>query len=181
MQSYGFYAGMGVMLGYVVTITLVPLTLSFLPPPRTALTDPDKIGVAERLLDWIGDRNLKNGPVVIAVSAVFIFLAALGASRITVNSKMLSELREANEVYKDNDFAEKNLSGILSFELAIEGPEPDSIKDPRILRSIEKIQEKLASYDSILKSLSIADFLKQMNRGFHNDDPAAYTLPESRE
>jgi hypothetical protein len=58
----------------------------------------------------------------------------------------------------------------------------DGIKEPAVLREIERIQ-LMADQQTpfVKKSYSIVDVIKELNRTFHNDDPAYYRIPDSRE
>jgi predicted RND superfamily exporter protein len=60
--------------------------------------------------------------------------------------------------------------------------EADGIKNPAVLREIERLQMLADKQDWLVrKTYSIVDVLKELNQAFHSGDPAWYKVPETRE
>ena len=71
--------------------------------------------------------------------------------------------------------------GTASFSYIFESREADGIIEPAVLREIEALQEKAETLDVVVKTYSIIDILKDLNREFHEGEDAYYRIPESRE
>src|SRR5262249_14869056 len=63
----------------------------------------------------------------------------------------------------------------------IEGKEADAIKEPRVLEAIDGLQDFLKSVPGVGKTLSLVDYMKQMNQAMHGGDATWYRVPTSRE
>ena len=74
------------------------------------------------------------------------------------------------------------MGGTTNVIYLFDGGEDDSIKNPEVLREIERLQA-LADSESWLvrKTYSIVDIIKDLNQAFHEDDPAYYRIPDTRE
>ncbi|MDQ6732498.1 MAG: MMPL family transporter, partial [Nitrospirota bacterium] len=120
--------------------------------------------------------------VIFGVFTVLTTILVLGMSRLTVDNSLKGNFSADSPVRLDDGPLNAGMGGTNTLYLLIEGPEPDSIKNPSVLRAMEAAQTyMLAHYDVVGKTQSLADFLKKMNRAMHADDPAFERLPESRE
>lgn len=71
--------------------------------------------------------------------------------------------------------------GTNSIQFLIQTADADGIKDPRVLRGMEKLQAFLEKQPDVGKTQSLADLIKQMNKAMHADDQAYYAIPESQD
>lgn len=55
------------------------------------------------------------------------------------------------------------------------------IKDPAVLRQMERLCDHLEQEPTVTRTVSIVDYIKKMNRAFNGDSAQYYTLPETRE
>ena len=74
------------------------------------------------------------------------------------------------------------MGGANSFVYLFDAGEPDGIKEPAVLREIERLQAKGdKQVEVVKKTYSIVDLLKDINQTFHDGDPGYHKLPETRE
>jgi predicted RND superfamily exporter protein len=74
------------------------------------------------------------------------------------------------------------MGGTTNLIYLFDAGEPDGIKDPALLREMERIQEIASrSPDFVRKSYSLVDILKDLNQEFHGGDPAYHRIPETRD
>ncbi len=73
----------------------------------------------------------------------------------------------------------KNLSGTGSLDVYLK-TDIDGFKDPKKLYFIEKLQDFINKIHGVDKVISLNDYLKEMNKSFHNEDPKWYKIPDSR-
>ena len=75
----------------------------------------------------------------------------------------------------------KKFSGTVFLNVVIESEHKDAFKDPALLHKIDALQEFVKDIPYVGDSLSVVDYLKNMNMSLHEMDPAYNTLPETRE
>jgi predicted RND superfamily exporter protein len=124
----------------------------------------------------IGFRN----PILV-VSAIIFVASGWGISMLTVDSNFLLEFSEKIPVRRTTQFVDDHMSGTYSIVYVFDGGEPDGIKEPAVLREIERVQREAERHPLVTKTYSVVDLMKDINQSFHNGDPAYYTIPESRE
>ncbi|MGH7165310.1 MAG: efflux RND transporter permease subunit [Nitrospiraceae bacterium] len=184
IRIFGVFTAAGILSAMILEMTFIPAFRSLIPAPKRYETE------RERLKDWL-DRltealsNLVTGRRwgrVFGTLAVVLTLLLTGVSLLHVDNSLKRNFGEKSSVRRDDQALNARMGGTNTLYLLIEGPEPDSIKNPAALRAIEAVQTHLQSrYELVGKTQSLADFLKKMNRAMHADDLRYDRLPESRE
>jgi predicted RND superfamily exporter protein len=107
----------------------------------------------------------------------------IGMFFLKVESRMMEELDEDHPNQIAMRFFEKNLSGVLPFDISVRSKtnQADRLKDPDVLKAMEGLQKVIEAHPSVSKTISLADFLKQMNFAVHEGEEGGYKLPGTRE
>ncbi|MBA2252142.1 MAG: RND family transporter [Nitrospirales bacterium] len=184
IRVFGIFTAIGIFSAMLIEMTFIPAFRSLLPTPKRYETE------RERSADWL-DRAVqaiarliltRRWKVIFGILGVLITILVLGISRLTVDNSLKGNFSSDSPVRLDDVPLNAGMGGTNTLYLLVEGPEADSIKNPSILRAMEAVQTYLQEhYDLVGKTLSLADFLKKMNRAMHADDAAFDRLPESRE
>jgi len=72
------------------------------------------------------------------------------------------------------------MAGTNTVYVLIDGDKPDAMKDPAVLRAMDKLQNFIAEQPHIGKVMSIAEFIKRMNQSMNGDDKAFFKIPDSQ-
>lgn len=118
-------------------------------------------------LVWVG---------LVAVIAISIY----GINRLTVINSLKGLFFESTQFRKDDAALNRYFGGTATFYVYIEGEQPDSLKDPAVLRAIESLQREIESIPEVGKTQSYVDYVKAFNQSMHGGDPTYRTIPESR-
>ena len=183
IRVFGIFTATGVLSAVILEMTFIPAFRSFIPAPRRYEVE------REQLKDWL-DRvtngltevivNKRWGLLFGTLSAVVVLLVG-GIHFLVIDNSLKGNFSPDSVVRQDDIPLNANMGGTNTMYLLIEGPEPDSIKNPAALRAMESVQLRLQSkYALVGKSQSLADFLKKMNKAVHADDPKEDRLPETR-
>jgi predicted RND superfamily exporter protein len=180
------YSSAGVLAAFLASISILVAFLSFgrpgaakkLRPPANE-AEPGKRfdGVLEAIASFV--IRFRN-PIIIAFVLVFV-ASAWGMSRLTVDSNFLNEFSEELDIRRATQFVDDHMSGTSSLVYLFDTGEPEGIKDPAVLREIERVQGLADGQAIVTKTYSIVDLIKDINQSFHNGDPAYYRIPESRD
>jgi len=92
----------------------------------------------------------------------------------------MEDIPPQSRLYRDHQVIESRLMGLLPVEVMVES-EPGSMKDPELLRKLQQVQQRAATYDFVTETTSIVDFLARMNQAVLDGDPQAPRVPASRE
>jgi predicted RND superfamily exporter protein len=179
------YQSFGVLAAFVLSITLLMSLLSMGKRHQeiSAVEDGAKGGERmKRALEGLAQFNIDHKNKMIAAFGIFLLVFGVGAAQVKVDSNWLDDFWDTSWIYVDTMKVDTEMGGTTNVIYLFDGGEEDSIKEPAVLREIEKLQ-MLANEQSELvrKSYSIVDIIKDLNQAFHEDDPAYYRIPDTRE
>jgi len=183
IRYFGVFGAVGVGLAWLYSVTLLPammvlwsrkrLPRAFRAADLAAQPDPAVHALA-RLGGFVLDH-----PRAIAVGALGILLVGLlGAARIVVDESRITNFQTEEPIYRADQAINQAMDGTYYLDVLVETPEREALHQPENLRSIESLQEFLASQPHVNGSTSIVDYLKQMHRAVNENRIDAYRVPE---
>lgn len=183
VQHFGVFAGCGVLATMVLEMTLIPALRSVLRPPKPREAARERqTGILDKFLTQVADR-LVGGRAPLIVSGGLALLALLGIGilflRVDNNFKLYHEPTSVVRVH--DRVLNETFGGTNSIQFLIQTPQPDGIKDPKVLEGMSKLQAFLESQPDVGKTQSLADLIKRMNQAMHADKPDSYVIPESQD
>jgi predicted RND superfamily exporter protein len=179
MMIYGATTAIGVSLAFVTTVTVLPLMLGSLPPPKPKALD-------SRMGDWLDDKLTRlwgflktHKGWVIASAVIPLILGSVIGSRQKLSVQYIGIL-PPGETLDSIHVLENKLTGVTRTAVLVEG-EPDSMKRPEVLRAIDRIDEVARKNTTVTSTVSLADLLKEINEAFSGgENPAERKLPKSK-
>lgn len=189
IQYFGIFTAIGVLAAMIVSLTFFPAVLVMLPPKvgrglRNQMGrsgDLSATGWAARTLGQLGWSVARHPVWVWVPTVVLIGLCLLGAQRIEVDSSWIRSFHPQNPVRIADEILREKFQGTLPVYVAIEGHEPDLLKDPSLLHKLDRMQAELEQEPVVGGSLSIAEFLKRMNRVMNEDRLEMEVVPAERD
>ena len=189
IRYFGVFTSVGVLAAMVVSLTFFPAVLSLLSPTASRRLrnqmnrskDLTATGWAARTLSSLG-RGVARRPLLvwgIAVSTMLICL--VGLQRLYVDSSWIDVFHQQSPVRIGDEVLREKFQGTLPIYVAIEGHEPDLLKDPDLLDKLDRLQAAVEQDPIVGGSLSIAEFIKRMNRVMNEDRKEMEVIPDSRD
>ena len=176
LREFGFFAAFGVMVAFLITILVIPILLSYLKKPKGEFISRVD-GVMNGLLHKM-TLFYKRPALILTISLIVVVLTVYSISKIKVETDNLTFFQESDPVKKSEKFVRKHLGGATILSIVLSGQE-NSAKDPNVLKKISTLQSYVESLDYIEKSISLADYLKAMNKAMNNDNAKFYSVPET--
>ncbi|HXI20761.1 MAG TPA: outer membrane lipoprotein-sorting protein, partial [Gemmatimonadales bacterium] len=183
VRTFGIFSAGGIASALVLELTFIPALRSLLPPPGERERHRERATtIWDRLTGAIADlvTGERRYQIWVGLGALIV-IAAVGATRLQVRQQLKREFAPSLPFVRDDQALNARLGGTNGVFLLVEGDQPDAIKDPRVLQGIDSVQRLLEADPEVGKSLSLADFVRRMNRAMHADDPAYDRIPDSRE
>jgi predicted RND superfamily exporter protein len=94
-----------------------------------------------------------------------------------VESDEVRYFKKQNAFRRATENIQRDLGGITSLDIVIETDEPDSLKDPSLLKDVEALQQFCEQDDLVSYTLSLPDLIKRINYVLHDSDAAYDRLP----
>lgn len=191
VKTLGIFTAVGVMIAFILTITFLPALLIFF---RKKFEGP-----GAEYLKHSNVENRKEGlllPFVLklgkfsttyikSITALFIFLVILtgyGTTKIQFETNVTKFFDEDSSIIQDLKFIEKNMGGYLNSELLIRATSAKfDFTHPDSLKLITEIQEYIKEDWDVSSSISIADYLMEINSAFNNNDILFHKVPDTKD
>lgn len=177
LVEFGIVAALNILSMFLLTITLIPIFFSFLNPPKSKhvkhLDNKRMRVLVERVVYVISNHRAK----VYAVAIVLFFAGVFGITRLHTSGNVVDDIPHRDRLYKDLLFFERQISGIMPFEIMIDTERPNGVMRPGTLAAIDDLQEELSAYPELSRPLSIAEVMKLARQAFYRGDPDMYDLP----
>lgn len=182
VRVFGVFSGIGILSILVVEMTFIPALRSILPAPgeKEARLEREE-RVWDRITGFYADTML--GPKrnrIFIVAGALILVALIGISQLKIESALKRYFSPDLPLLKDDARLNERMAGTNNIYITIEGDEQDAIKDPAVLKAMDKLQAFITQQPHVGKVISLAEFIKRMNQAINADDPAYYTIPESK-
>jgi uncharacterized protein len=183
IRTFGIFTGTGILAALVIEMTLIPAVRSMLPAPgEKELRREASHGIWDRIPAGIADLVL--GPRRQWVwwgTAALLVVSAVGMTRVHTDNANKSFFAASLPVSQDDTRLNDGLAGTNTIYLVLQGKAPDAMKDPAVLNAMVRIQARIEKEEGVGKTVSIADFLRRMNRAVNADQPAADSIPDTQQ
>jgi len=181
LVEFGLIAAINIMIIYLLSLTLVPIFFSYLPPPKSKYTKHIEASLAKSLIDkavyWV--LHYRN-PIYIAMG-VLILVGIAGALRLKTKGTIVDDISTRDPIYKDMIYFEKNFNGIMPLEITVDTKKKKGVMNLMALKKIDRLQDTLSTYPELSKPLSIVEVVKTAKQAFYAGDPQFFALPNSNE
>jgi predicted RND superfamily exporter protein len=167
----------------VTEMLLNRLMISFFPAPKSTqhYTPGAIVAVLKRIaLVATGPRSAK---VTVGVWVVLVALCASVALRVKVG-----EAQPGTPIlWPDSEFNQaaraigQKFYGADDLMVIVETEKDGGVHRPEVMKEIEAFQRYMEHEADVGGSISIVDFLKAINRTFHNSDPRWYSIPQTEQ
>lgn len=179
VREFGLLSVLGVGCTVAASLTFTPAVLALLPVPRRL---PPGAGAGfERLAARVAHFDLSRRPLIFGAFAAVFALALLGAAGIRVGTEQISKFPPDAPVRVHFEAVNRHLEGANPFFVVLESDARDAFLEPANLKEVEALQSWLEAQPEIGGTTSLADYVKLLNRGFHENHPDQLVIPERRQ
>lgn len=181
LMEFGLVAFLSTFSIFFISIILIPSVFTFLPPPKEKSLRHLDSATLNKFLDNVIQTVKRHRGIIFSITGGLVAFAIYGFIQLDVVSHVTDDLPKNRKVYDDLLLFEKEFGGVMPFEIVIDTKKKGGARKYKMLKKIEKLQEKLATYDEFSKSMSIVDLLKWTRQAWFNGDPKFYELPNTAE
>jgi uncharacterized protein len=181
VRSTAIYSAVGAAFTMILSLTLIPAALALM-GERAIRFRVGLAGGMVKLLEGLGRWATSNQTPLYILTAALVAFSAIGASRILIDIDYFHFSKPNSETSVGLAEINKRLSGAVNFDIVVEGRNAGAIETPEVLRRIAELQafaetRKNADGQGVDRALSVVDFVKHVNRAFHDNDARYYDLP----
>lgn len=173
VKRFGIGSAAGIMFAFVVTIIVIPLLLTLFPFKQKTQGSYS----FESFLIWLAKFIEKRYKYILIMVIIGFIVFGWGITKVKVKTNQLEWFPKNGEVYKSAMLVDKNLSGTGNMEIIVKGKE-STLEEPEILKRIDKLSAEIKKLPHVKKVISLADYVKRINKALAEDAPSANKIPE---
>ncbi len=194
MEDFGLFATLGIATALIISMVAVPAGLTLLKPQMSpalraarrisgkASADGNSEAVESRgaqLGRRIGRAVAQNPKIVLTMGFLVIAAGVIGLSQLRADEAPIDNFQIDEPIAVADRVINDLMNGTTTLDIVIETQEEEGLFDPDRLRRIEALQRYVESLPNVRSSVSIVDYLKQMNQALFDNQADAYQLPET--
>ncbi|MGB9757434.1 MAG: efflux RND transporter permease subunit [Candidatus Bipolaricaulaceae bacterium] len=173
-REFGLFSAFGVMVSFLLAMLMIPAIFMVIPLPKV------RVAQGEMKSAKGFARILAGKPVVVLlVVAAFLGVLALGIPGLKVESDVTRYFRGNSPVVEALRVVDERFGGSQELSVVIDTGKRDGLKDPAVLRFMDRLQRFLEERPEVGSTSSLADLVKESYFTLKGDDPAFYTIPET--
>lgn len=174
-QHLGTLAGFGTLIAMVLSLTLMPAALLFVPiRPREGSR------MLGRFCFGLGAFVIRHHLVVlIGAGTVAVGIGAFAFTN-DLNDRYVNYFDDSFQFRRDTDYMDQHLTGFDTLEYSLVHGEDTGIADPSYLHEVQLFTDWFEEQPEVIHVNSITDVMKTMNQVLHGDEPDQYQIPEAR-
>lgn len=176
LKEFGIVASLSILCVFILSILIIPIIYSYLAPPKKKHYKHLDNKWINKLLNQFINISINYRGTVYVITIFLALISGYGISKLNNNALIVDDIKKNDPVMVDLKYFEKNLNGIVPFEIVI-----DTKKKGRALRysNLEKLEELykvLEGYEEFSKPMSILNVIKYSNQAYSGNS-SAYMFP----
>lgn len=179
IQRFGVVIGIGVLIAFVLTFSLLPVSFYLFPDPKyihKSTKDHFWKKYLEKWFVWITQRRR----VVLAMWGALVGICIAGALFLKTDNLIMDDLDSSEPIQQDFRYLGEHYGGIRPFELAVTLKDTTaSVWDVSVLNKLDSIEEYLENVYGTRIRVSLVKAVKVLNRASHVGDTSYYAVPQS--
>ncbi|MCD4694728.1 MAG: MMPL family transporter [Bacteroidales bacterium] len=181
LVQFGVIASINILVAYVLSLFLIPIFYSYLPPPSSRHTQHLEKSMVAKIVPRIVKVVLTRRNPVYFTAMVLLVVAVFGVFRLKTTGKIVDDIPRKDALYKDLMFIEEHFNGVMPLEFSIDTKKPKGVQKLSTIHKIEKFENIILDYPELSRSLSIAEVLKFAKQAFYNGNEKMYSIPNNNE
>lgn len=178
VREFVSVAAVGLAISFLVTVLTVPLVLRYLGERRLRSDFLGLVQCPQKGIRLVAFALAHRRGVLLGTS-IIVLLSAFSASTIRVNNNIMDYLDRDSPINTQIELLQRDLSGLETFNILLDGHVAGAFRNVRYLRELEKLQDYMHEHSRFDFSLSFADYVKSINSVV--DEGNRLELPEDND
>ncbi len=116
--DFGWMMTLGLITSFVITFTLLPTLLSFVPTKNISVNEDER----SKLTQFLGKLSISYKTPIFFLTFIIIILSAVGISKLEVENSFINYFSKETEIYKGMKLIDEKLGGTTPLEVILKFP-----------------------------------------------------------
>jgi len=177
--EFGLVTSISVMATYLISLCLIPIIFSFLPPPGEKNLNHLQRKYTVNFLTWVDKHTQKNRKFIYGIALLAVLISIYGVTKIQSVGYVIDDLPKNAPIYTDMHYFENHFRGVLPFEITVDTRKSKGVfsDNGRTLYKMEKLEKLLKQYTFFSHPMSILEGIKFLNQAYHDGEPKYFIMP----
>ncbi len=178
-SQMGVVSAIGIAVALLLSLTFIPALLSYLKKGRINFhPNGESKSIIAKMLNSLGNILGRHPKRILYGFIAFFIVVGSGIAIMSVASDFNNILPSKHPFNRSIEIANNEFGGSKLMTVVFEG----DIKDPQLLKRMEKYERELAAVEGIGSATSIAKIIKKMSTALNDPHEAGYNkIPDERE
>jgi len=122
--DFGWMMTLGLMTSFIITFTLLPTLINFVPKEKISLNENEK----SLITSFFARISESNQKIIFTITGVIIILSLIGISRLEVENSFINYFSKKTEIYKGMKLIDEKLGGTTPLEVILKFPKKEKQK-----------------------------------------------------
>lgn len=164
IRDFGIFTALGIIMAFMIAALIVPaMLILFDGRGEGSGVSTTASSASSKVFATIHNVSLKYRWIIILLSIVSVIVSSQGIRKIVADTNNKEFFAEDNPVRQDMDFVESQHAGLSSLEFMM-WKYGENMLSPARVREMMDLQEFLEKQPEVTGSMSIADYLVELNR-----------------
>ena len=123
--DFGWMMTLGLITSFIITFTLLPSLISFVPTQNISLQKYDD----SKITSFLAKLSQNNHKTIFTITIVVIVLSLVGISRLEVENSFINYFSKKTEIYKGMKLIDEKLGGTTPLEIILKFPKKETQKN----------------------------------------------------
>ncbi|MBI1211652.1 MAG: MMPL family transporter [Alphaproteobacteria bacterium] len=175
LNQLGNVVAVGSLIGAVLTVTLIPAMLSYLPIPK--YTEEGRTHrIVAAMANWVVTRNRQ----FLYGFAILFPLALLAIPYLKINDNFVQYFDKSFEFRIATDYLEQHISGLHALSFSVPAGEADGITNPEYLKTLDAFAAWYRKQPHVVYVSTLADVVRRINKAMNSDKPEFDRIPDNK-
>ncbi|MFD2513987.1 RND family transporter [Pontibacter locisalis] len=181
LYEFGVVAGINIFVTFVISIILIPVVFSYLPPPSNKQLRHLDARPLNKLLEFFDSIVHRKRPLVYFFTTLALVLSLWGIYKVKTVSYMVDDLPEESSVNADLTFFENHFNGVMPLEIIVDTGVKQGVMRLPNLSKLNQLENFLRTQPILSAPISVVGLVKTATQAFYGGDPNSYRLPDNTE
>jgi predicted RND superfamily exporter protein len=181
VRYFGLFSAIGVLTEMLLSLLLFPISIRVLGIPKVKRHQDIEESMGTLKKNLFASLVLhKQKPIVIG-SLLLAIIGIYGATQIWIDTSFLANFEEDHPIAITDKFVNTTFGGTSSVNLILSSDHPDTFKNPKVLQTMEEMQQHIKTNPLVGASFSLTDFIKRMNFVMNDEEDSFLSIPDNQE
>jgi uncharacterized protein len=181
VQVFGMFVAFGIAVAWFLSLTINPAIGMLISDKalRNFGASDNELGILARVMRTFRDFAWKRNKGIIGTAAAVVVIAAIGLSLIVVNDNPVKWFKQSHPIRIADEVMNRHLAGTYMNYLVFEGRGEDAMKDPQVLKYMERLQRDLEHSEIVGATTGVTDIVKKVRYELFAADSAEMIIPDN--